>query len=859
MIDRRVKIIERKKSLTPTIVRVSELRDYPKLVLLGEPGIGKTTVLRTEAAADKTEIVTVRTAAHGFGTTAGAPLYLDALDEFRADGGEADKIFQVAKLIRDLAPPRWRLTCRAEDWRAAADSRAMVLIDGVDDVTIAQILPLSLDETHAVLAAMGERDPAAFVDQARRVGAAGLLESPLSLDLLHRTVIGEASWPTSRMSLFTQATRLFTYEHDPAHAEHHGRSLPADIADTAERIALVTLTTGVNGVWRSQAVPPSDAVPTTAFGLADTLVGDTLDTPLFVPDNGVFKLMHRSVAEFLAARGLARAVRGDNGRAAIPLGRALALITGSSGQVPTELRGVHAWLGAHLADQGDAVRAGEIVDRDPLGVLAYGDAAVFDHETRQRLFDRLDERDPYFMASSALGRSTALGGLAGDDMTSAFLVTLDGPGDTHKLSVVFDILQHGRPAPVLAAKLREIALDEARPEWQRGRAIDVLLAGDADDGALRGALIQGLTDQPRSIERETLRAKLYAGLPAGVLGRGAVQALLADFIETERDSTVLRLCPLQLRLKREPMPDLFDAPLETWLPNEDLRRNSIEVGNLLDTALAAAIDVDDGSDVPRVWAWLRNARTDVWERLGGQGGPAIKRWIEKGSDRPILLFDAILADAQPHEHPATELETFAVLAGHPPGQVMLTHLTARADAAETVPVRDRLAATAIELARSGQIEPDSYFSVYRWAEARGDRALVDRLTTTVPTEQCLRKLEKKRAHAVERAAAHKRVIEGLRPELDGIAAGSALSTLSEMAMVYMQPIVANADMTGDERLLDVLGPEGAAAAKAGFEQLRLADVPVDARALGAADAQGRTLLFENPLLVGLLRALDDEQ
>ncbi|PZQ96133.1 MAG: hypothetical protein DI533_16985 [Cereibacter sphaeroides] len=52
-----------------------------------------------------------------------------------------------------------------------------------------------------------------------------------------------------------------------------------------------------------------------------------------------FEVCHRTVAEFLAARFLARAVTGTEANHAFPLRRAIALITGADGRAPSELRG----------------------------------------------------------------------------------------------------------------------------------------------------------------------------------------------------------------------------------------------------------------------------------------------------------------------------------------------------------------------------------------------------------------------------------------------------------------------------------------------------------------------------------------
>jgi hypothetical protein len=48
-IDRRVKVIDGEGKDNRTVERVSDLRSMPFVVLLGEPGIGKSTVLAREA------------------------------------------------------------------------------------------------------------------------------------------------------------------------------------------------------------------------------------------------------------------------------------------------------------------------------------------------------------------------------------------------------------------------------------------------------------------------------------------------------------------------------------------------------------------------------------------------------------------------------------------------------------------------------------------------------------------------------------------------------------------------------------------------------------------------------------------
>lgn len=88
---------------------LSHLRDKPYVVLLGEPGAGKSTALRSEAAAEGGEAVTCREVMNGTPLSNSGTAYLDALDEYRSGDGAKDKLLQLANAISTSNIRRWRL------------------------------------------------------------------------------------------------------------------------------------------------------------------------------------------------------------------------------------------------------------------------------------------------------------------------------------------------------------------------------------------------------------------------------------------------------------------------------------------------------------------------------------------------------------------------------------------------------------------------------------------------------------------------------------------------------------------------------------------------------------------------------
>lgn len=161
---------------------------------------------------------------------------------------------------------------------------------------------------------------------------------------------------------------------------------------------------------------------------------------------------------------------GDKDRAALPLARAIAFITGFDGAPPTELRGLYAWFAAHLAQRGNVAGAKRLIEKDAGTILAYGDASAFDTEGRCEMLENLDRDDPFFRSSER--SNTAFGGLAGEDLADEFQTNLTTPPNSQRFLTVLDALRSGTPVASIRPFLRQMTLDPSRPDWHRWRAAD---------------------------------------------------------------------------------------------------------------------------------------------------------------------------------------------------------------------------------------------------------------------------------------------------------------------------------------------------------------------------------------------------
>lgn len=654
-VDRQIEIIDGSDEQKRTINRVSHLRGLPYVVLLGEPGSGKTTVLESEASQQGVEAVKVRALINGDGTRQVA-LFLDALDEYRSDGQAADKAYSLANAIKAAGAQSWWLSCRAEDWRKEADIQVIRNTTNGGPIVVAQLLPLSDWEAAEILRALGESEPETFLDKAEALGADAFTHNPLSLRLLRAAVEADGDWPKSRFDLFESAVRNLAHESNLIRKFDRHRPAPDIIIETADTANLMLLVSGARALWRSHAIPPDLSgdrrtyVTAHDLGIESYRIARTLDTALFRGEGEAFEPMHRTIAEFTAARALARAVRGEDGRAAFPLSRALALIAAQDGGPPTELRGLFAWFAAHLAKRGDHDGAIRLIEADAPTVLSYGDAAVFDTTCRRAILYNLTKATPYFRSHE--NGSTSAGGLAGEDLAVDFTAILSAPLDgTQRVFTVLDALTTGASVTSLKPLLRQMALDPARPEWVRWRAADAWLNGHSHPAQGRRELFDALGSEPITMSREEVRLHLVRDPLDPVLTTVDIRSLISAFRESGRSITVGRMMWLKDELEKRPRPDLFDTPIKDWLRENSGSDYQYEIDDLLDEALAAVIRNAESLTAINLVQWVMNASHYELPHLKKESKKAIREWIGVVPERDFALFLAI-KDAQPPNHGA---------------------------------------------------------------------------------------------------------------------------------------------------------------------------------------------------------------
>ena len=458
---------------------LEDFRESDAYVLLGAPGAGKTMAFRREAGCGGGHYVTARDFitfdADDRPEWHEATLFIDGLDEMRA--GAADGRTPLdgirAKLDR-LGRPRFRLSCREADWFGANDREHLKSVSGGGEVKVLRLDPLSEDGIRDLLAHhSGIEDAYQFSASARERGIGGLLANPQSLLMLAQAVLG-GSWPETRMQTFELACKRLVLEHNTEHRlAHRSQELSeCELLRTAGRLCAVQLLTG-----RAGYVLLDDGSGSEYLGLQRISDGNqatlrhVLGTRLFEsPGENHVAPIHRQIAEFLAGRYLAQLI--GNG---LPVGRVLALMTGEDGGVVSELRGLSAWLAAH--DQNSRK---DIIDRDPFGIVLYGDVRGFSREERRKILDCLSQetkKNSWF--SSVTWIDSRLGDLATTDMGDVFREILTNPARSGaRQRLVFTVLQaltYGQATVVPSDLLMRIVRDDSWWSSVRRQALDALL------------------------------------------------------------------------------------------------------------------------------------------------------------------------------------------------------------------------------------------------------------------------------------------------------------------------------------------------------------------------------------------------
>jgi hypothetical protein len=452
------------------------IRDRPAYVLLGEPGAGKTTAFEMEAEAAGTEPVSARDfiALPPRPEWSEKPIFIDGLDEVRA--GSTDNLAPLDAIRRkllEIGRPVFRLSCREADWLGSDRERLSsitprgVAVFHLDDLTEEQV-GVFLSQGYSV------EDPDGFIERARARGLEALLCNPQSLGMLAEAV--QEGWPDHLEDTFELACRRLATEHNREHRDvTRNRRIAADtLLDAAGRLCAIQLLGGLAGFALDEDAVAASYPTLQSLGFDITEAHrQALASRLFAGRGNVDRreAAHRRIAEFLAARYMARQV----GHAGLPLGRVRAVMEAGDGGVVSDLRGLHAWLTVLCPSTRRP-----LIEADPLGVVLYGDVKGFSVDDKLCVLNALGRearRYPWFRSQD--WTAPPFGALADRQSVKHLREILESRdrSTAHESLVdcVLEAIRHGAPLPELGETLLAIARDGSRWPANRKSAIEAYI------------------------------------------------------------------------------------------------------------------------------------------------------------------------------------------------------------------------------------------------------------------------------------------------------------------------------------------------------------------------------------------------
>lgn len=450
-VPRRAKTAESEPKL------LEDWRALDAYVLLGDPGAGKSESFLAEAETPRGRYVKAGDFIAGIERPAFLPsetLFIDGLDEVRAGAADPRAPFDlIRKRLHELGRPRFRLSCREAAWQSERDAEALKLVAPNEKLEVLHLEPLDRADILAVLCDRSDEVPnaAAFLQNAERAGLLAMLGNPLLLDLTIKSAAAGDSHE-SRHEIYKHACQRLGAEHSSEHRTVKPPK-PGDIdglLDDAGLLCALMLLSNKTGLIVHSADGKAGLLDLSrlpeSLPLRDAQAA--LASKVFITINGESTPRHRTIAEYLGARALARRIH-----TGLPLGRVLALMQGFDGKPVDSLGGLFGWLAVH-----DAQDRALLIRLDPLAIVLNGDVAAFTTAERVQVLEALRdeaERDRWFRRDTWV--SHPFGPLATADMLTTYqeLLSDHDPSHSHQVFIdcVLDALTHGERMSPLAPAL----------------------------------------------------------------------------------------------------------------------------------------------------------------------------------------------------------------------------------------------------------------------------------------------------------------------------------------------------------------------------------------------------------------------
>jgi len=439
------------------------------IVILAEPGAGKTRLMESLAQQLGAPLVTANRFTHTDAQTSGSPLLLDAYDELAKV--DASGIYKMLAAAHAASPTNLVISSRSSEWDNAANS-AFNEFFGASPL-VARLSEFTPNEQQKIFEHHSPKeDFSAFQAEVARFDLETLLPNPQFLTLFADAYLESGRQFSDKKSIFSLALERLAKEANASVKNIVGSLSSAQKVDAASEVFAKLLLSGAEGVTTSEA--SEDAL----YPLLGSLVKDAssinsiLSTRMFKPGDTVdsHRAVHKIIAEYAAASYFTKRIADPTD--ALTLDRCLPVIAPNS-TTRDELRGLLGWM----ASLGTKSIQDATIDLDPYAVLANGDPSQLDATSKRLLVKRLkdiEEKDPYFRRGD-FWRRFSVAGFFTPEVVGEIKPLLSQGGEGHLRDLILELLDGSPAIKQLSDELRALLLAPQESENTRLLTLNCLL------------------------------------------------------------------------------------------------------------------------------------------------------------------------------------------------------------------------------------------------------------------------------------------------------------------------------------------------------------------------------------------------
>ncbi|VVM70711.1 NACHT domain-containing protein [Pseudomonas fluorescens] len=431
------------------------------VVVLAEPGGGKTELLRSFARQLGASEVTANVFKHVGADAENCPLVIDAFDEL----AKVDKtgIYSLLTNARKAKPTRVIISSRSSEWDSAATNAFKECLGHTP--LVVRLCEFDEVEQQAIFDHHVEGENfAAFQTEVARFDLKTLLPNPQFLKLFADAYIESERHFTDKRSIFSLAVERLAKEANSSIARSSSAFSTTQKVDLSSEIFAKLLLSGAEGVSTSEATEDRMYPLLASLFTTNKSAEGILATRLFKPGENAdqHRPVHKIVSEYCAAGYLTKRIAAPADPLTLP--KCLAIIAPNS-TVRDELRGLLGWM----ASLGNKPIQAAAIELDPYAVLANGDPSQLEPSSKRLLVKQLKEveaKDPFFRRGDFWRRFSAAGFFTQDVLEDIkHLLTIGSDG--HLRDLILELLAGSPAIEQLGDELRLLALTPGENENTR--------------------------------------------------------------------------------------------------------------------------------------------------------------------------------------------------------------------------------------------------------------------------------------------------------------------------------------------------------------------------------------------------------